>query len=460
MPNSIRRLPGMADRDEGECLRAHRLQVALQDYLRLHGYRWVDTPALEPAELFLRKSAGDLASWMYTFTEPGGRRVGLRPEFTSAVIRMVVERWDSLRLPVRLQYAGPVFRYRPEGRRQFVQVGAELVGASGPRADAEVLALACGAVRRAGLDRPLLVLNHLGALRRFLQDLGLPERAVLFFLASLPRLRGGEEEAVRREGAAMGILPSEEGEVPPGAPYGAEEVLHHLLGLSAGPVLGGRTVEEVLERLRRKLRGQGDPRQAEAALRFCRELARIVGPPDAALEEAVALVRSWSLDPSPIALVEGVLDALSAHSLGGVEVRLDWGLARGIAYYTGTVFDLSAPDGTPLGGGGRYDGLVGVLGGPREAPALGFALNLDALLACLPPEAPAGPEGMLVAPVAPTAYPRAVRTAEALRAQGVRAEVWLEPAPLSLLLEEARARGLRGVTLVETDGRTREHPAC
>jgi len=461
MLKPVSRLPGMADREEEECLRAQRLQDALQDYLGLHGYRRVDTPVLEPAELFLRKSAGDLASWMYTFTEPGGRQVALRPEFTCAVIRMVVERWGTLPLPARLQYAGPVFRYTSRGPRQFTQVGAELVGAPGPRADAEVVALACGAVRQAGVERPRLVLNHLGVVNRFLQDMGLPERASLFFLSALPRLKGeeAEVEAVRREGSATGIFPPRDGEGLPGLPQEAEEVLHHLLGLSASPVLGGRTVEEVLERLRRKLQGQGDPRQAETALRFCRDLARIAGPPDTALKEAVALAREWGLDTAPIALVEGVLDALVPYGLGGAEVHLDWGLARGIAYYTGLVFEVSAPDGTPLGGGGRYDGLVGALGGPREVPALGFALTLESLLGDLPPEGPPAPKGALVSPAEPGAYPWAVRTAEALREQGRRAEMWPEPAPLALLLREARARRLETVLVVEADGRTVEHPA-
>ena len=93
--SAIRRLPGM--RDEGYVALELRttLQRTLQDLLRSHGYRGIDTPILEPTELFLRKSGGELASRMYTFTDPGGNRVSMRPEFTSSAIRYYLELSES-----------------------------------------------------------------------------------------------------------------------------------------------------------------------------------------------------------------------------------------------------------------------------------------------------------------------------------------------------------------------------
>ena len=158
-----RRLPGMTDLVEDELELLDGTQRALQLCLTRHGYRMVDTPMLEPTELFLRKSGGELASQMYSFVEPGGHRVSLRPEFTSAVIRLFIDRSEAAVLPVRWCYAGPVFRHDARGAaespRQFTQVGAELIGAAGPYADAEVMGLACQGLTGVGLDGLRLVVG-------------------------------------------------------------------------------------------------------------------------------------------------------------------------------------------------------------------------------------------------------------------------------------------------------------
>ena len=126
-------LMGMRDLFEEENRHKLRVQNELQAALSLCGYRTIDTPVLEPTDIFLRKSGGELASQMYSFVEPGGHQVSLRPEFTSQVIRLFLQQEGAHSLPVRWQYAGPVFRYTAGEvghGRQFTQVGAELIGAA------------------------------------------------------------------------------------------------------------------------------------------------------------------------------------------------------------------------------------------------------------------------------------------------------------------------------------------
>ena len=88
---------------------------AAQDRLRevffLHGYQVLETPILEPTELFLRKSGGELAARLYTFTDQGGNQVSLRPEYTASILRYYMEQPNSGLLSMRVQYAGPVFRH-------------------------------------------------------------------------------------------------------------------------------------------------------------------------------------------------------------------------------------------------------------------------------------------------------------------------------------------------------------
>ena len=166
-------LPGMRDSDSSSHGRILDAAQAVSACFTGRGYELIDTPLLEETELFVRKSGGELTSRLYSFTDPGGNRVSLRPEFTSSVIRFFVQEQASLSVPARLQYSGPVFRYESgagEGYRQFTQVGVELVGAGGVDADAEIISLAWEGLDRAGLDSRLIRIGHLGVLRGILDS--------------------------------------------------------------------------------------------------------------------------------------------------------------------------------------------------------------------------------------------------------------------------------------------------
>ena len=134
---------GMRDLSQREYSSMSAHQKKLQQHLDLHGYDAIDVPLLEETELFLRKSGGELAARLYSFTDPSGWRVSLRPEFTSSVIRRYLQEAEqgAQSFPRRFQYAGPVFRFEPAdkgGGRQFTQVGAELIGVEAPWADAVI----------------------------------------------------------------------------------------------------------------------------------------------------------------------------------------------------------------------------------------------------------------------------------------------------------------------------------
>lgn len=133
------------------------------------GYQLIDTPILEATELFARGvGAGTdvVDKEMYTFTDRGGRSVTLRPEGTAGVLRAVLgARLEQRLRPVRVRYAGPMFRYdRPQqGRlRQFSTVGVECIGERSPLLDAEVIELAWTFFTDLGLAGVSLQINTLG----------------------------------------------------------------------------------------------------------------------------------------------------------------------------------------------------------------------------------------------------------------------------------------------------------
>lgn len=166
---SIRPVRGMHDLF-GETIRRHRHVIETgRATAELYGYEEIATPILELTEVFQR-TLGDtsdvVTKEMYTFEDRGGDRLTLRPENTAGVARAAISNGMLQSLPLKLFYAGPMFRYeRPQkGRlRQFHQIGAELIGAAEPQGDVEVIALGAQILAALGVaDRVTLELNTLG----------------------------------------------------------------------------------------------------------------------------------------------------------------------------------------------------------------------------------------------------------------------------------------------------------
>ena len=472
-----RRLPGMTDLLEEEVELLDGTQRALQVCLTRHGYRMVATPMLEATELFLRKSGGELASQMYSFVEPGGHRVSLRPEFTSAVIRLFIDRAEEAVLPVRWCYAGPVFRHDPRGAagspRQFTQVGAELIGAAGPYADAEVMALACQGLTGVGLDGLRLVVGDVGMVQELLRQFDISERARIFILRSMGELRAGPggREAVLDQARRLGLLGDGSAEVElPGvlrkkqARSDVHELARRVLANASSHPMGVRTPEEIQARLLWKLQATDAPDRVERALQFATEFAVIRGDSATALNAVRVLLRKYDLNNGPLASLEGLLDALASHSLDGVDVSLDMGLARGLAYYSGLVFEVrhgADSDEAVVAGGGRYDGLVRALGGPQDVPALGFAYTLEQVVSALPggeTKSGACERGpVLVASQSADAYSNALSCAQEMRKRGDVVEVALGHGGAESHRAYARSRGMQGIVVVDAHGKTRRH---
>ena len=188
----IKKLSGMQDVvGETYSLTSQTFNI-IKSYLGLNGYESIDTPILENTELFVRKSGGELTSLIYTFTDPGGHRVSLRPEFTSSLIRHFIEEKNRAPLPIRWQYGGPVFRYEQNNDghyRQFTQIGAELIGANGINADAEIVSIASLGLDKTGLQSHQIRIGHLGVLRNLLKSYDISEPAQLFVISNLNRLK-------------------------------------------------------------------------------------------------------------------------------------------------------------------------------------------------------------------------------------------------------------------------------
>ena len=457
-------------------LRNRQLQDNLVHLIGSCGYRFLELPILEPTELFLRKAGGDLASQIYSFLDPAGNSVSLRPEFTSSLMQHFLVGSEPETRTTRWQYAGPVFRYGgpdSQTRGQFTQIGAELIGPTGVLADAELVTLASDLLVALGLDSYVFNLADLQVLNSLLAVADISDRARSFVAANIPAMRAdaGAVETLLDRAENLHLIghgPADRGLAPAIAGLDddqARTVLQGFLQWSGSDLLqlGQRDADEVVERLMRKLRGSDDRAELEKALVLAAAMANVRGEPLAAVDKARNILASAGADTATLDRLEELLRLLLFQPGLTDHLQVDFGLVRGIAYYNGIVFEVDHPRAAgSLGGGGRYDSLALAFGNPEPVPALGFAYNLNALLnlesrqpdsPALNRAAPSGllawPGSVLVVPEDAASRQEALAAAREWRQRGYQARLQVEEMSVS---DSASERIRQDVDCVVTVG--------
>ncbi len=297
-------LPGFRDFYPRDLAARAHIFAAWREAARRHGFEEYDGPPLEPLELYTEKSGEEIVRQLYNFEDKGGRAVSLRPEMTPTVARMVGARAGELRKPVRWFSIPQLFRYERTQRgrlREHFQWNVDIFGVEGVLADAEVLAVALEALQLLGLTAEDVHarISDRRLLERLLLRAGVPADQLLATYAAIDKL-GRDEDRVIRDRLAQ----------------------------EAG--LGPATIDALF------------------AI-FAHE----------SLEELAA---GFESDPA----VTEELDRLSGYfaALGqlgfGDWVTFDPRIVRGLAYYTGIVFEIFDRKGElrAICGGGRYDRLL------------------------------------------------------------------------------------------------------
>ncbi|RMD80149.1 MAG: ATP phosphoribosyltransferase regulatory subunit, partial [Chloroflexi bacterium] len=339
----------MRDVMPAEYLTSRHIQTILERTIASFGYQMIDAPIIEHRELYLRKLGEDLVGKVYEFSF-GGRDLALRPEWTASVLRAYVAGMQDQPLPLRLSYAGPVFRYeRPQRHtyRQFTQVGGEIIGGLPPRADAEVIALACAGLNAAGVTDYTVRIGHIGLARELLSRFDLPERTRGLLVWSLERLRAEGLAPVRERVLANLGTPPEGLELPAGlddtqAALWLERVL---AAMRIDLRTGTRSPAEVIQRLLRTLRRADEQPLVEAALAQLARLAAITGTPHHTLP---ALTDLLGTESAAFRELQAILDLLIAHGVSPQQVIIDGALGRGLHYYTGLIFEVYDSEGNQL----------------------------------------------------------------------------------------------------------------
>ncbi len=169
---------GTRDFGPAEMARRTALERLCDEQAARHGFLRVATPTFESLDLFTAKSGDAVVGELYAFEDKGGRPLTLRPELTAPVMRMVANEMRSVPKPMRLAYYGSCFRYeefKTARYREFWQYGCEIIGASGPLVEAEVVAFAISLMRAADVADWSMKIGHVGILNDLLAGLEIPE---------------------------------------------------------------------------------------------------------------------------------------------------------------------------------------------------------------------------------------------------------------------------------------------
>ena len=436
-PNA--RLPRGFQDSTGKILAVHEQLIGkLAEVYSSYGFERLTTPCIEFADA-LGKFLPDLDrphEGVFSFQDDDGQWLVLRYDLTAPLARYVAENYDSLAFPYRRFQAGSVFRDEKPGPgrfREFIQLDADTVGTSSLAADAEFCMLAADSLEALGLARGdyVIKVNNRKVLNGVLELIGVPEGpesdarrlGVLRAMDKLDRL------GIEGVGQLLGRgRKDESGDFTKGAGLAAKDIDRVLGFLHAGGADRGTV---------------------------CGSLA--------------ALVKGSAVGEEGVAELLQIDAALTAAGFGLDRVRIDPAIVRGLAYYTGPVFEaeltfeIKGDDGRPIrfgsvGGGGRYDDLVERFLG-KKVPATGVSIGVSRLAAALEMrglvsgKAAAGPVVVLV--LDRDQLPRYQAMVSEMRAAGIRSELYLGQSGMRAQLKYADKRAAPIVVIEGGDERAK-----
>jgi histidyl-tRNA synthetase len=399
-----RTLKGFRDYLPETMIPRERIISIAQRVYRSYGFGPIDTPALEYLEILTGKGSEETDKQLYKFEDHGGRQVGMRFDLTVPLARFAAQHIGQLGTPFKRYHIATVWRGENTQRgryREFMQCDFDTIGTHSLTADIETALVIHDLLLAIGFQEFTLHINNRLLLRGLLDRLGLVEQAV-------PLLR------------ALDKL----------AKAGAEKVAEEMTAVA------GATND-----------------QAQEILRF----ASLSGSNDEILTQLGPLVAGSQVGEEGLGKLADLLKAVRAAGVPESRLKLDVSIARGLDYYTGTIYETylnALPAIGSICSGGRYDNLAGLYT-HQELPGIGASLGLDRLLAAMEELK------MLdnVSTPAPVFLPYFVaerlhdylRLAGQLRAAGIGVEFYPEAKRLGQQLKYADKRGFRAAVIVGED---------
>jgi histidyl-tRNA synthetase len=384
--------------------REQLIETARQTY-RSYGFSPIDTPTLEYSEILLGKGSDETDKQMFRFTDQGNRDVSMRFDLTIPFARFAAQHLNDLGTPFKRYHIGKVWRAeKPQkGRyREFMQCDFDTIGTNSNTADIETLLVIHDLMQNIGFDQFVIRVNHRRVLNGLLEQIGLTDRAAGILRALDKLTKIGREKVIT-------------------------EMTEHV----------GATAE-----------------QAESVLK----LAEITGDsPDKILTGLETLLSGNEQGMSGVTCLRELFDVCRTVGVPAKRVELDVSIARGLDYYTGTIYETFLTQLPGIGSvcsGGRYDNLAGLFT-RQSLPGVGASLGLDRLLAAMEElglcDKTTTPAPVLIVHFDPDHTGDYLRIARELRAAGVATEVYPDAKPIKKQLKYADRKGFRLAIIAGAD---------
>ena len=400
-----RTLKGFRDYLPAAMIPRERLIDTARRVYRSYGFSPIDTPALEYLEILSGKGGEETDKQLYKFQDHGGRWVGLRFDLTVPLARFAAQHVNELGIPLKRYHIATVWRGENTQRgryREFMQCDFDTIGTRSVAADIETALVIHDLFRAIGFGEFTIRLNNRMVLTGLLERLGLADRATAV-LRALDKL----------------------GKIGPDAV--ADEMVS----------AAGATAEQARQVLRL------------SEISNSRELTAPGTGNDDVLRQVEPLVAGSETGQAGVAKLKEVVDGAAAAGVPAGRLRLDVSIARGLDYYTGTVFETfldALPGIGSVCSGGRYDNLAELFTS-QELPGIGASLGLDRLLAAMEElgmiEKVSTPAGVFIPYFEADRLHDYLRLAAALRAAGIGVEVFPDAKKLGQQLKYADRRGFR-----------------
>lgn len=301
-----------------------KCENTLREVFETYAYQEIKTPLFEDLSLFTTKSGDEIVDQLYNFKDKSDREIALRPEITAPVARLYINELQKTAKPIKLYYFGSCFRYeRPQkGRfRQFWQFGCELIGAKSPEGEAEAIAMAEQSLERLGIDTAEIHINHLGIIRALFKHFNIETEIQEKVMTLIDK---GNKELLENE-------------------------------LSSGDLINDSNLANILI-----------------------NLVDLVGK-DEIIAKVTDLVSEFEETNDALDEFKQLIDLLKSFKISNYTINM--GIARGLDYYTGIVFEIYVPElgaQKQVAGGGSYN-LVELFGG-EKVESTGFAFGFDRLM--------------------------------------------------------------------------------
>lgn len=391
-----RTLKGFRDYSPEVMIPRERLIETARRVYRSYGFSPIDTPALEYLEILSGKGSEETDKQLYKFQDHGGRWVGMRFDLTVPLARFAAQNAGNLAIPFKRYHIATVWRGENTQRgrfREFMQCDFDTIGTLSVAADIETALVINDLLSAIGFDDFTIRINNRMVLNGLLAGLGLADRAtaVLRALDKLGKI--GHDKVVAEMVEAAGA---------------SEEQARRIL-----------------------------------------ELCAITGKNDEILRQIDAMLAGSPVGQEGAAKLKELLDATAAAGVPKGRIQLDLSIARGLDYYTGTIFETflgAMPNIGSVCSGGRYDNLAGLFT-KEQLPGIGASLGLDRLLAAME-ELGMGQKISTPAPVFIPYFDSGrlhdyLKLAAAVRAAGIGCELFPECKKLGQQLKYADRRGFR-----------------